>query len=153
RRRLWWHVWRLPRVRVRAARKPRLRNALEEDLVVAPARDVAAVVRAHVAGDHPWRWRPHRRPRALRVVLLEEWLPDGDADVLAEQHGRRALPARRWEVRREVRVSRVALRTVVDVHQRGGNREVWRVADEDRPGVRLGRPRLARHRPPTQAAA
>src|SRR5258708_3218012 len=92
------HVWRLARVRVGAARVVGLADPLQKDLADSAARDVSAVVGAHLARHDPRRLRPHRRPRVRSVVLLDERLPHRDADVLAEEDRRRALPARRREL-------------------------------------------------------
>src|SRR5207249_6805007 len=107
----------LARVRIRAAWVPRLAGPLEKDLVVPAARHKPPVIRAHLASYHACGLRPHRRPRMRGVVLLEERLPDRDANVLAEKDRRRTLPSRRREVGGEIRVSGVARRTGVDVHE------------------------------------
>src|SRR5258708_29608597 len=92
------HVWRLARVRVGAARVLGLADPLQKDLADSAARDVSAVVGAHLARHDPRRLRPHRRPRVRSLVLLDERLPHRDADVLAEEDRPPALPARRREL-------------------------------------------------------
>src|SRR4029077_12339559 len=115
------HVWRSARMRIGAARVVRLANPLQEYSVKAAARDVAPVIRAHLAGHHAWRLDPHRGPWVRRVVLLQEGLSHRLAHVLAEQDRGRALPTRWWKVRGEIREAGLAGRPVVDVHQRGGD--------------------------------
>src|SRR3954469_21749002 len=108
------HIGRLAGIRARSTGARRLPHALQEDLVegVADAGGghVPAVVLAHLLADDPRRHGPRARPRMLCVKRGQEWLPDADPDVLAEQHRGRALPARRREVGREVRIPRLALR-------------------------------------------
>src|SRR3979411_1854581 len=86
----------------------RLADALEEDLAVAAACDVAAVVGADLARDHAWWLGPHRRPGMRRVVLLEERLPNRNTNLLTKQERGRALPTRGGKVRGEGREARVA---------------------------------------------
>src|SRR5207302_2242193 len=86
-------VWRRPGWRIGTAAVVRLPDSFQEDLGVAARRDGAAVVVAHHPRHDSRGLRPHGGPRVARVVRLEKRLPYRDADVLSEQHARRALPA------------------------------------------------------------
>src|SRR4030081_293004 len=77
-------VRRLPGMRVRAAGVGWFIDPFQEELVEPAGGNRAAVVSANHPRHDP-RWlRPERRPRMARVMLVDERLPHGGADVLTE---------------------------------------------------------------------